>query len=88
MKEHITLEALLNIVFGVIGIVLTYVGAVAICKVGFMAVTACCVKVVAPVIAILVIIVFVLQVIAGIGLLMRLGWARNLVKKLPFWITL
>ncbi len=91
MEKHITLVAVLNIVFGVMGIVLTCLFTELICRdgLGCMAVTACCIQKVTPIIALLVIILFVLQIIAGIGLLVKPSpRMRLLAKKLPFWITL
>jgi len=92
MEKRRTLEAVINIVWGFMGFLLfAWLGFVAIPNMGFMAITSCILQVVAPVIAILVIIPFVLEIIAGIGLLMRRGWAELWVEKLsnsPFWITL
>ncbi len=88
MEKHITLVAVLNIGFGIMGSLLTCLGSVAVWGFG-MAVTNCCIRIVVPPIAIFLIILFVLEIIGGIGLLIKPSpRVRLLVKKLPIWITL
>ena len=88
MEKHITVVAILNIVFGVMGSLLTCLGSVAVWGFG-MAVTNCCIRIVVPPIALFLIILFELEIIGGIGLLVKPSpWMKLWVMKLPIWITL
>ncbi len=82
MEKHITLVAVLNIGFGVFGLLVACLAFVAIAGGGVisgdpeaMAIT----SVVASVIAIFFITLSVPGIVGGIGLLKRRGWARILV---------
>jgi hypothetical protein len=82
MEKHITLVAVLNIVFGVIGIIIGIIIFAAISGGGLISKDPTAIKItgiVGPAVGFFFFLTSVPELIGGIGLLKRRGWARILV---------